>query len=339
METKVICIGSASKDIFFPTREGVELATPEDLLAKEKVAFELGAKYQIDDRFESLGGCAANVASGLAKLRIPVSCYTKIGDDQIGQWILENLKNNGVETNLVAIEKNCKSDLSFIIVDEKKEDRLIFFNRDANELLEIDPEKIAEADFLFVSALNGRPRENWKKTLKEILTVVKKGKVQLILNPGQSNIKDDAVQVSEAVALAKIVMLNKDEAIGLISGAQPEIAGEKLASEVFLINQLRSWGPELIVLTDGVRGAWANDGATILHAEVLKETALDVTGSGDAFSSGFLGAYLKGKSVAEALGWGIVNSGHSVLFYGAIEGLLTEEELLVKAPQVKIKQS
>ena len=52
----IICIGSAAKDIFFPTGEGILLHTPEDVEAQEKVAFEVGAKYQVDDRFESLGG-------------------------------------------------------------------------------------------------------------------------------------------------------------------------------------------------------------------------------------------------------------------------------------------
>ena len=52
---KVICVGSTSKDIFFPTSEGQVVDTPEDLESQKKFVFELGAKYHISDRFESLG--------------------------------------------------------------------------------------------------------------------------------------------------------------------------------------------------------------------------------------------------------------------------------------------
>ncbi len=82
---KIICIGSSSKDIFFPTDEGVILETPEDLTSQRKIAFELGAKFRAEDRYEALGGCAANVAAGLARIGFETEYYTKIGDDDLGK--------------------------------------------------------------------------------------------------------------------------------------------------------------------------------------------------------------------------------------------------------------
>jgi len=83
---KVICIGSASKDVFFPTSKGIVTETPEDLTAQKKITFELGAKYQIDDRYEAPGGVAANVAQGISRLGVEVGCCSKIGNDEIGKW-------------------------------------------------------------------------------------------------------------------------------------------------------------------------------------------------------------------------------------------------------------
>jgi sugar/nucleoside kinase (ribokinase family) len=71
---KIICIGSSAKDIFFPTNEGKIFETPKDITSQRKIAFELGAKYHIENRFESLGGCAVNVACGLRRLGIESSC-------------------------------------------------------------------------------------------------------------------------------------------------------------------------------------------------------------------------------------------------------------------------
>ncbi len=59
---EILCIGSVSQDIFLPTDEGTILKTPEDIHAPLKVAFALGGKVRIEDRYENIGGVAANGA-------------------------------------------------------------------------------------------------------------------------------------------------------------------------------------------------------------------------------------------------------------------------------------
>ena len=59
---RILCVGSASKDIFFSTSEGVILQTPDDIRSQSKVAFELGGKVRSRVRVEAVGGVAANVA-------------------------------------------------------------------------------------------------------------------------------------------------------------------------------------------------------------------------------------------------------------------------------------
>ena len=81
-------------------------------------------------------------------------------------------------------------------------------------------------------------------------------------------------------------------------------------------------------MTDGVRGAWASDGTETFFVPGRKVKALDSTGAGDAFASGFLGSYLKEKTLKECLDWGIANSSNEVQFYGSIDGLLDEEGIL-----------
>lgn len=339
LKTKIVCIGSAGKDIFFPTEEGLIIENPDDLCALKKIAFELGAKYQVDDRFEALGGCAANVATGLAKLGLEVDCYSKVGKDITGRWIKDQLRGSGVGIDLMQEEESRKSDLAFVLDSKKNEDRLIFFNRDANESLEIYPELLKDYSWIFVSALNGTAEEHWDTHLQKVLDLIGEQKINLILNPGQRNIKDDPHQIIEAIKHAKILMVNKDEAIEVLMNLGVVFSGEDLRDEKFLLKKLQFLGPEIVALTDGVRGAWAIDQekmvfAPSLHDEIKSEVK-DTTGAGDAFSSGFLGAYFKGKSLEEMVKWGIANSANSVRFYGATEGMLSERELQQMAEKVK----
>ena len=87
-----------------------------------------------------------------------------------------------------------------------------------------------------------------------------------------------------------------------------------------------------------MRGAWGFDGEQILHVDALVKEAVDTTGSGDAFASGFLAAHLKGKDLGESLKWGIINSSNSVTEYGGQKGLLTQEEIEKSLSQVNVEK-
>lgn len=321
---EIICIGSTSKDIFFPVEDGLILSTPEDILSKEKIAFELGGKYRVRDLYEAVGGVAANIAHGLNRLGIRAACYSKIGDDETGRWVRKNFSSKGVPTDLLFIDKDAKTDLSAIIVLTQNGERTIFHNRDANERLEIYSDQLEHARWLFVSSLNG----DWKNNLKKILTLKKDKGIALAINPGQHNIREDVELMMEAVSHSDILLLNKDEALELATAGYPDAAHEKLDDEVYLLNLLIGSGAKKIGMTDGKRGSWATDGTQYWRCPIRTRTeVLDTTGAGDAFGSGFFAAHLLGKPLEMSLRYGIANSGSVVGRYGATDGLLSKQNM------------
>lgn len=319
--TKIICIGSAAKDIFFPTREAKIISNEGSSTEKELIAFEYGAKYQIEDRFEALGGCAANASLAMAKLGLAVSCVSRIGKDTLGNEILEIFKKSGVDTSLLQIDENSKSDLSFILVNENDGERTIFFNRDSNEKLVMEPGKI-EGNWILVSALNG----NWKSHLDVIAKMCQEKNMQLAYNPGQANMKEDLEKVREFSSRADILILNKDEAI--------EIVGEELSDEE-LVKKLSENGPGVVAMTMGKDGAIGINLGEIKKVGSLEVEAKDSTGAGDAFTGTFLAAHIQGKDLEESLKWGAINGANVVKFYGASMGHLSESEIVSKLDSVK----
>lgn len=321
--TKIICIGSASKDIFFPTPGGVIIETPEELDSQEKLAFELGAKYQVEKIYEAPGGCAANVAQGLSRLGVDTSCYSKIGRDKTGTWIKEELEKEGVKTDLLNMDENCISDVSAIIVDEKTKDHIVFFNRDANDKLEIDIEKLKGAENIFISALNG----DWEGHIDRILEAARENGSKIILNPGQRNIKDNPEKIIETIENSEILVLNKDEAIEILLSDMGDKENDILNDEVFLIGKLKEMGPKIVALTNGKEGAWVSDGRDIFFSKLVIKNPVDSLGAGDSFSSGFLSGILMGESLENSLRWGMANSTNVIMFYGAKEGLLNRGQI------------
>lgn len=328
---KVICIGSSGKDIFFPTAEGVILDTPEDLMSQKKIAFELGAKYHIEDRFETLGGCAVNQVVGLVRLGVPASCYTVLGSDMVGEWIKKELEKEGVNVDLV-INEDCPSGLSAIIVDQKSGERVIFSNQEANERMKIVPEKIEGAEWISVSDLSG----DWRSILDEIIGVAEISGARVAFNPRGKNMQEDAGKVFEISQKCEVFFINKDEAIEILAAGKAQLDNQ---DEKYLIREIKNGGAKVVVLTDGTNGAWACDGEKIIFAEAIAKNAVDTTGAGDAFSSGFLAAYIKGKSLEECLKWGTANGGNSVNFYGGVEGLLQENEIEEKIKNIEVKNT
>ncbi len=319
--SRVICVGSTAKDIFFPMAEGEFFDTPEDVMAQRKVAFEVGAKYQVEDRYEAIGGVAANTSVGLARLGISVSCCGATGDDMIGSWIRDELQYECVDIEQGEVFPNTKSDLSCILVFSASGDRTIFYNRDVAEKFRVKTEKLSGFSWIFAGALNGE----WESNLHSIFDGIDTFGAKFAFNPGQRNLKQNPTIVLDAVRRADVLVLNKDEAIEILMHFS-DFSKKQLNDESVLLRALYQEGAKKIALTDGRRGAWGYDGVEMLH--IVRHTfdrAIDATGAGDAFGSGFLAAEIFGKSLREALQWGMRDASSVIGSYGAISGLLQRD--------------
>lgn len=330
---EVICIGSCSQDIFFPSNEYLVYETPEDITSKRKAAFEVGGKFRVPHRYEAIGGVAANVSIGLARLGIRSACYTHIGDDQVGAWAIGELKKESVMTDLVERETGIKTDLSAIVVLTQSGDRIIFHNRDANERLVVNGSKLMGTQYLLISALNG----SWRENIATIVDFLDRSDAELALNPGQHNLKEDPILMLSLIARTHVLVLNKDEAIELLLH-EPGADRDRLDNERFLLETLLKKGARIIGLTDGARGAWATDGTAFLHAPIHSlGPVVDSTGAGDAFTSGFLAGRMQKCSLSKALAMGILNSGGVITQYGAIAGLQKSADCERLLPNVQVE--
>ena len=321
---KVICVGSTSKDIFFPTREGKIIETPEDLESQRKIVFEMGAKFHISDRYESLGGCGANQAAGLRRLNCEAFCYTAIGTDETGEWLRKEFVKNSIPLDLVQVIPNSLSGLSAIVVDEGSGERIIFSNQEANEKLQINPEIFCDAEFVSITDLSG----DWQGIAGATAAYCSREKIKIAFNPRGRNIKENPSKVFELAGKSEIFFVNKDEAIEIVSNVCRDDPSGRLNDERYLLQELKKSGAKVVVITDGEKGAWAADEKNTVNVKAEKvEKVVDTTGAGDAFASGFLAAYIKNKNLEECVRWGVKNGANVVKYYGGVGGLLKETEL------------
>ena len=85
---------------------------------------------------------------------------------------------------------------------------------------------------------------------------------------------------------------------------------------------------QVIVITDGGKGAYAYDGKSFYYCPIFPSEVISTLGAGDSFASTFCASlYRNGIDIGRALMYGSVNSASVVSKFGATEGLLTFEEI------------
>ncbi len=317
--SKVICLGSMGKDIFFPILSGTVIENSGQNKDEKKFCFGYGGKVHVEDRFTAPGGCACNVSVGLTRLGIEAYASGNVGGDTDGAWIVEKLKSQNVDVGGVQIIKESDTDISVIIVDQNTGERTIFVNRDVGENFQIEESELVDIDWCFVGSLYG---EDIDINMQKIHKAVSEYNLKLAYNPGGKNIKQDENIVLDLIHHSSIVFLNKEEAISIVSKFDLEYNKDI----VFLLKTISSHmlnDDGIVVLTDGINGAWVFDGIKTYHTKTIDKYVKDSTGAGDAFASGFLASMLHGNSVSQGIAWGSANGDAVIDEYGAHEKLMT----------------
>jgi len=317
MKYDLISIGSVVKDIILITDRGKIFKTPKDKLAPMWLGFELGEKIRTDEINQNMGGVATNISLGLKKLEYNSLPFSVIGEDADGHWLIKELQKEKIKTDGIIVEKNRLTPFSVILIDKKNGERIIFTQKSSGDLNLASLPKF-KTKYLYVSSLKGKI----KKQTKIILSYLRKNKSELIVSPSTSQIRDDFPDLKKLLKIAKILILNKNEAIEIANNLKIKNFDIKNLFKV-----LQNLGPKTICVTDGVEGAWASNGKQILHSPIIKVKAVDSTGAGDAFASGFLGFYLQGATLEVSLKAGIANSASVVKYVGTTRGLLTKNEI------------
>jgi sugar/nucleoside kinase (ribokinase family) len=305
-------IGDASLDAFiFPTEsEALCQMNDKDSL----ICFSYGDKIPVKELEFSIGGNAANNAVGTRRLGIKSAVNLTLGEDDIGNQIVEKLIKDGVDTSFVYREKDKRSNYSLAI--NYSGERTIFTYKD--EIEYILPEELPDVSYVYLTSMG----DNFSDTYNRIADWVKeKPEIKLIFNPGSRQVRAGLEKIKRILEVSFMVYINREEA-EKITGFEKSKGKDRE-----LLEKVSALGPRVPVVTDGPNGSYALHEGKLFRAGIMPVDAYERTGAGDAFGSGCLSALIKGKDITEALLWGTVNSASVIGYIGAQRGLLREEEM------------
>ena len=268
-------------------------------------------------------GNSPNAAVAARRLGMRSAIVTDIGDDENGQACVGVLRKEGVMTDFVKTHPNFESNYHYVL--QYEEERTILVKHQAYPYKFKPPE--APPKWMYLSSL----AENSLSYHIEISDYLAKNpQIKLAFQPGTFQIKLGPEKLASLYKRSEVFFCNKEEAEKILHSPSTPVKR--------LLAGIRALGPEIAVITDGPRGAYASNGKNDWFIPMYPDPKPPVsrTGAGDSFSSAFTVALLLGKRIPEALSWGPVNSMSVVQHIGAQAGLLKRDELellLSNAPE------
>lgn len=331
MRHDVVTIGDAAEDIFIRPK-GLKIEKGSRVLSGQSVIIELGTKIPVPDAQIEIGGSACNTAVGFSRIGLDAATIVCLGrDDNMSTNIENRLFEEGVETGLIVKKSDVKANFSVILM--AGDERTIFVHRNLDDYSPLKPKKTLSTDWIYAGPMGQKSEE----VFKNILHLTSEKNVKLAWNPGSRQIKKSARDYRALLKNTKIIFLNREEAIRFINIPVKNNPKDLAVS-------LNRMGVELVVITDGKKGAGCFDGKRHYHIDAATKERVDATGAGDSFATGFAARIMKAEEInqdviEEALKWGVFNSTSVVNQVGTQPGLLSEKEIeeeMAKNPRLSV---
>lgn len=318
-----VAIGDTAIDAFIELSEKDARVTKDDRTGRKKLEMNFGEKLPYMDVTVVNGvGNSPNAAVAAHRLGIRSALVANIGKDRNGKDCLDAWRKEGVDTDLIRIHENKKTNYHYVL--RYGAERTILINHE--EYPYTLPDFKIPPRFIYFSSIG----ENGVGFHHEIAQYVQKyPETKLVFQPGTFQIRLGKDELKDLYAVTHIFFCNKEEAQMILDTEEQSIP--------VLLRMIKQLGPEIPVITDGPNGAYALDGdqAWFMPMYPDPKEPVDRTGAGDSFSSTFTSAIALGLDVKTALAWGPINSMSVVQHIGAQKGLLTRtqlEEYLKNAP-------
>jgi len=317
----IISIGSATKDVFLISKD-FKLIKSSQFKTGVGECFSYGSKVELGDIYFDTGGGATNSAYTFANLGLKPAVVSRVGKDIYGLEIMHTLADKKIDTSQLIADKHHKTAYSTILLMPGGDRTVLVYRGASGNFSEKDLNwKRLNAKWFYITSLAGN-----LKLLTKIFAFAKKKKIKICWNPGSEELNLGKAKLASLIKQAYVFNLNKEEA--------QKLTGQKEIKAIF--RELNRLSPGYNIVTDGANGAYLSDGTLIYWAKAIGHKAINTTGAGDAFGSGFCAGMILKNDWDYGLRLGIVNSDGVIQKMGAKNGLLKHIPKQQELDKVKI---
>lgn len=266
------------------------------------------------------GGQVATTVSFVARMGMKGKYIGKVGSDDLGQFSLQSLRSESIDTSSVLVEHGARNQYAFIIVDKSSGERTILWERDLR--LSFRESELKQEDVCAgkVLHLDGHDHQAafraacWAQ--EEGIPVV--------------------IDLDKVVPNAK-ELISKVDFLITSSNFPPDFTG--IDDPIDSLLALRQYCSGFLAVTLGARGAMAVVGSECIRFPAFKVHAVDTTGAGDIFHGGFIYGLLRNWPLDRIMTFANAAAGLNCTHLGARAGIPPLSEILNLADNAEYAHS
>ncbi|MFJ6070676.1 carbohydrate kinase family protein [Streptomyces sp. NPDC093065] len=268
-------------------------ANPDVVVGPLDAPLAFGQREQlVPDGALTLGGSAAIMACGAARLGLRVAFAGRVGDDDAGRYVRDTLDAHGVDTGALLVDPRLPTPLTVVLT--RGDDRAIVTapgTLPATTAADVPAALLASARHVHAASYFLLPA--LATGLPELLRTARShgATTSLDTNDDPSG-RWDPAGPDAVLPHTDYLLPNAAEARRLAGFDGPDLG--KCAAA------LAGRGPTVVV-KNGAEGALCHDGHTLLTTPGIPARPVDTVGAGDSFDAGFVAALLAGLALPEAL--------------------------------------
>lgn len=321
-----------------------------DLIAMGRSSIDLyskdiGAPFsQISSFAAYVGGSPTNISVGTCRLGLNVALLTAVGEDPVGDFILDFLKDEGVETKYIPRKPNRRTSAVILGIEPPDRFPLVYYRDNcADNALGIDDVRAVPITRtrVFEFAGTNLAQEPSRSATLYAAERAKESDVSVILDldfrPDQwHDARAFGVSIRTALRSVEIVIGTRDEinAAVLKNPDQVQLIDQQVSDARVegnvnrAISTLLTLGPRLVIEKCGAEGAWIHErGVAPVEVPGFPVEVQNILGAGDAFAAGFIYGLVKGWPCVRAVRLANACGAIVVTRHGCANSMPTLEEV------------
>ncbi|HUS77299.1 MAG TPA: sugar kinase [Patescibacteria group bacterium] len=274
-------------------------------------------------------GTESNVAVGAVRMGYSAGWISRLGEDELGRFIHNFLKGEGVDVSRVRFDPDAPTGLYFVQRDYPLPGKsVVYYYRTGSAASrlrqeDLDLDYITSARIFHTTGITVALSPSCRATVDRALEAVGQSETQLSLD---TNIRLKLWSPEEArrtlldyIALTDVLFTDVNDSRILLRKADPAEAAEEFLS----------MGPGTVVVKMGAEGAYAatSEGEAGFKP-AYKVPVVDMIGAGDAFDAAFLTSRMRGLDLGRSLEVSNAAGALCVTVRGDVEAMPTYEDAL-----------
>ena len=281
-------------------------------------------RYVADYRLK-MGGTESNVAIALARLGVSVGWFSRLGDDELGRFIVHNVRGEGVDTSRAIVDPVAPTGLYLKEISAVGDTTVYYYRRGsaASRLCpaDLDTEYLTGSRWVHVTGITPALSDTCRDAVEQAIEIGRSAGLEVSFDPNMRlklwTVEQARETMFPLIRRSTILLGGMEELSLLLQVETPDAAADWALEQGLSIAAIK-------LGADGALVATPSDRRTIPPFTIPR--VVDTVGAGDGFDAGFIAARLLGRDPWQSAALGNVVGAHALMVEGDYEGYPTMAE-------------